>query len=101
MGPAAAGSRSPRFELPSRFSVGSLGRVFAEKLAADRHRRFVTRRRLDALLANEAVGKALHRRRWRIRCGAVTNCSTKQGGSSDGGAVLELADDALGDVAHG
>ena len=75
--------------------------MFAEKLAADRDRRFVAGRRLDALLADEAVGKALHRRRWRIRCGAVTDCSTKQGGPSDGGAVLELADDALGDIAHG
>ena len=26
--------------------------------------------------------KQLHGRRWRIRCGAVPNCSTKQGGPS-------------------
>src|SRR4030081_1845271 len=89
------------FKLPRRFAVGFLGSVFAEELAADRDRRFVAGRRLDALLADEAVGKALHRRRWRIRCGAVTDSSTKQGGPSAGGAVLELANDALGDIAHG
>src|SRR6266849_710782 len=32
------------FELPSRFTVGFLGRVFAEELAADRDRRFVAGR---------------------------------------------------------
>src|SRR3979409_2394655 len=88
------------FKLPRRFAVGFLGGVFAEELAADRDRRFVAGRRLDTLLADEAVGKALHGRRWRIRCGAVADCSTKQGDPSGGSAILELANDALRDVAH-
>ena len=89
------------FMLPSRFTVGFLGRVFVEKCAADRYRRLVAGRRLDALLPGEAVGKALHRRRWRIPSGVFANCSAKQGRPSGGGALLQLADDALGDIAHG
>ena len=53
------------------------------------------------LLPDEAVGKALHRGRWRIRCGAVATCSTKQGWPSSRSAVLQLANDSLGDIAHG
>ena len=59
--------------LPSRFTVGFLRCVFVEELAADRDRRLVAGRRLDALLPDEAVGKALHRRRWWICCGAVAD----------------------------
>ena len=68
--------------------------------AADRYRCLVAGRRLDALLPGETVGKTLHCRRWRIRSGTVADRSTKQGGSSAGGAFLELADNALGDIAH-
>src|SRR3954447_1601234 len=51
---------------PGVFDVGFLGGVFAEELAADRDRRFVAGGGLAALLADEAVGKPLHGRRWRI-----------------------------------
>ena len=34
---------------------------------------------LDALLSDKAVGKALHRRRWRIRPCTVAGCGTKRG----------------------
>src|SRR3954471_9421580 len=78
-----------------------LGACSLRNLRQIRDRRFVAGRRLDALLADEAVGKALHGRRWRIRCGAVIDCSTKQGGASGGGACPQLADDAVGDIAHG
>ena len=44
-----------------RFTIGFLGRVFTEKFAADRDRRFIAGRWLDALLPAKAVGKALHR----------------------------------------
>src|SRR5271169_6408158 len=46
-------------ELHRSFVLGFLGRVFVEKFSADRYRRLVARRRLDALLPGEAVGKAL------------------------------------------
>src|SRR6266851_9655112 len=46
-------------EFPSGFTIGCLGRVFAEKFAADRYRRLVAGRWLDALLPAKAVGKAL------------------------------------------
>jgi hypothetical protein len=75
--------------------------MLVEKCAADRDRRLVAGRRLDALLPNEAVGKALHCRRWRISSGVFANCSAKQGRSSGGGALLQFADNALGDIAHG
>src|SRR5476651_1105553 len=41
--------RTYRFgaELPSRFTVSFLGRMFIEKFAADRYRRLVAGRRLD------------------------------------------------------
>ena len=44
--------RAYRFgvELPRRFTLGFLGRVFVEEFAADRYRRSVAGRRLDALL---------------------------------------------------
>jgi len=47
--------------------------MFTEKFSADRYRRFVARQWLDALLPDEAVSKALHRRRWRIsaRCSSA------------------------------
>ena len=50
-----------RVEFPSRFTIGCLGRVFAEKFAADRYRRLIAGRWLDALLPARAVGKPLHR----------------------------------------
>jgi hypothetical protein len=53
--------------------------MLVEKRAADRYRRLVAGRRLDALLPGETVGKALHRRRWRIPSGVFANCSAKQG----------------------
>src|SRR6202040_3640527 len=89
--------RAYRFgdELSQRFSLGFLGRVFAEKFSADRYRRFVAERRLDALLPDEAVGKALHRRRRWKRSGAVPARGPQQGGPAGGAAFLELADDAL------
>ena len=88
------------FELPQRFTLDLIGRVFAEKFSADRYRRIVAGRRLDALLPDEAVGKALHRRR-RPKCpGAVAGRSPKQGRPAGGAAFLEPADDALGDIAH-
>src|ERR1700682_3774575 len=67
--------RTHRFwvEFPSRFTIGFLGRVFAEKFAADRYRRLITGRWLDALLPAKAVGKALHRWRWWICACAVAN----------------------------
>jgi hypothetical protein len=83
------------------FTVGFLGRVFVEELAADRDRRFVAGRRLDTLLPDEAIRKTLHRGRWRIRSGAVAGCGAKQKRSSSGGPLLQLADDALRDIAHG
>ena len=94
--------RAYRFEveLPQRFTLGFLGRVFAEKFSADRYRRLVARRRLDALLPGETVGKALHRRRRRKRPVAVADRRAKQGRPAGGAAFLELADDALGDIAH-
>jgi hypothetical protein len=52
-------------------------------------------------LPNEAVSKALHRRRGWICCSALGDCGTKQGSSSGSGAFHELADDALGDITHG
>jgi hypothetical protein len=95
--------RTDRFRcrLPGCFIVGFFRRVFAEELAADRDRRLVAGRRLDALLADEALGKALHRGRWRIGGGAVAGCRTKRGKPSGGGALLELADDSQGDIAYG
>ena len=78
------------FELPSRFTVGFLGCVLVEELASDRDRRFVAGRRLDALLADETIGKTLHRRRWWICCGAFTDCSTNQGNPSRGSAIRQL-----------
>ena len=94
--------RAYRFEveLPRRFTLGFLGRVFVEKFSADRYRRLVARWRLDTLLPGEAVGKALHRRRRRKRPVAVADRSAKQGRPAGGAAFLELADDALGDIAH-
>src|ERR1035437_3339626 len=59
------------------------------------------RPRVDALLPDETVGKAPHRWRWRIPSGVFANCNAKQGRSSGGGALLQFADDALGDIAHG
>src|SRR5271169_2309748 len=38
-----------RFELPRRFTLSLLWRVFAEKFSTDRYRRLVAGRRLDAL----------------------------------------------------
>src|SRR5262245_60799692 len=90
-----AGLTGLSLRFPAVFTVGFLGRVFVEEFAADRDRGLVAGRRLDALLADEAVGKPLHGRRWRIRCRAVTGRSTKQGRPSGGGAVLQPADDAL------
>jgi hypothetical protein len=75
--------------------------MLVEKCPADRNRRLVAGWRLNALLPGEAVGEALHRRRWWISSGVLANGSAKQGRSSGGGAFLELADDALGDIAHG
>src|SRR6202140_4430463 len=94
--------RAYRFgvELPRRFTLGFLGRVFVEKFSADRYRRLVAGRRLDALLPGEAVGKALHRKRRRKRSGAVPDRSAKQGGPAATGAFLELADDSPGGTAH-
>src|SRR4029077_13632375 len=86
--------------LPKRFTLGFLGRVFAEKFSADRYRRLVARRRLDSLLPDEVIGKALHRRRRRKRPRAVADRGTKQGSSASGATFFELADDALGDIAH-
>ena len=74
--------------------------MFVEKFSADRYRRLVARRRLDALLPGEAVGKALHRRRRRKRSGAVADRRSKQGRPAGGRAFFELADDSLGDTAH-
>src|ERR1700729_3666855 len=93
--------RAYRFGVESqRFTLGFLRRVFAEKFSADRYRRLVAGRRLDALLPDETVGKALHRRRRRERSGAVTRRSAKQGRFAAGATFLQLIDDALGDVAH-
>jgi hypothetical protein len=65
-----------------------------------RQRRLVTRRGLDALLPGETVGKALHRRRRRKRPVAVADRGAQQGWPAGGAAFLELADDALGNIAH-
>jgi hypothetical protein len=91
------------FVLPSPLTVRFLGCVLAEKFTANRDRRLIPDRRLDALLAGEAVGEPLHRRCRRIRYATVADSAqgTKQVGFSGGGALLELADDALGDVAYG
>src|SRR5271169_5824678 len=66
--------RAYRFRVElTRFTLGFLERVFVEKFSADRYRRLIAGRRLDALLSGEAVGKALHRgRRW-ICSGAVAD----------------------------
>src|SRR5450756_563285 len=95
--------RTYRFggDLPSRFTASFLGRMLVEKCAADRYRHLVAGRGLDALVPDEAVGKAPHRRCWRISSGVFANCGAKQGRSSGGGALLQFADDALGDIAHG
>src|SRR6516162_162430 len=93
--------RAYGFSAPSCFTLGFLGCVFFEKRAAYRYRRFVAVRGFDALLPGEAVGKALHRRRGWIRGGAVAARSAKEGKPASGGAVLQLADDAPGDIAHG
>ena len=77
-----AGLTGLEFELPGRFTLGFLGRVFVEKFSADRNRRLVAGRRLDALLPNDTIGKALHRRRWRKHSGAVADRSAKQGSPS-------------------
>ena len=74
--------------------------MFVEKFAADRYRRLVAGRRLDALLPGEAVGKALHRRRRRKRFGTVADRRAQQGRPAGGAAFLEPADDALGNIAH-
>ena len=95
-----AGLTGLEFELPGRFTLGFLGRVFVEKFSADRYRRLVAGWRLDALVPGETVGKALHRRRRRKRPGAVADRNAKQGRPAGGGAFLELANDALGDIAH-
>ena len=87
--------------LSSRFTASFLGRVPVEECAADGSRLRVAGRRLDALLPGDAVGKALHRRRrWTIS-GAAVDRGAEQGRSCGSGAFLELADDALGDIAHG
>jgi uncharacterized membrane protein len=77
-------------ELPRRFTLGFLRRVFVEKFSADRYRRLVAGRRFDALLPDEAIGKALHRRRRRTRPVAVDDCGTKQGRSA-GAAAFSCA----------
>jgi hypothetical protein len=80
-----------------------LGACSPKKFTADRDRRLVAGGGLDAHLPGEAVCKTLHRRCRRIRCGAVAASAygTKQLSLSGGGAVLELADDALDDMADG
>src|SRR5450631_1167585 len=88
-------------ELPSRFTLGILGCVFAKELTADRYRRLVAGRWLDALLSDEAVSKAFHRRcRW-IRSCAIAPCAAKQRRSPRSSPLLQLADNALGDIAYG
>ena len=52
-------------------------------------------------MTDEAVGKTLHRRRWRICRSAISGGGTNQRGPSGGSAVLELADDAMRDITHG
>ena len=95
-----------RAERGGRRGCSGACQTLAREPAADRSGTFgrsrsTAGRRLDALLPDEAVGKALHRGRWRIRCGAVATCSTKQGWPSSRSAVLQLANDSLGDIAHG
>jgi len=80
--------------LLSRFTLAFLGRVFVEELAAGRDGRFVAGRRLDALLPDEAVGKALHRVRWWVRWGAVAGCGTEQWRPAGGCAGRKMAGEA-------
>ena len=88
-------------ELTSRFNVGFFGCVFAKEFAADRYRRFIAGRWFDALLPNEAVSKAFHRRRRWTRCCAIAHCAAKQRGSPRGSPLLQFADNALSDIAYG
>jgi hypothetical protein len=75
--------------------------VFAKEFSADRYRRLIAGRWFDALLPDEAVSKAFHcRRRW-IRCCAIGPCAAKQRRSPRSSPLLQLADNALGDIAYG
>jgi hypothetical protein len=82
-------------ELPPRFAVGFLGRVFAEELAPDRDRRFVAGPRLDALLRTRLLAKRFMAGVGGYAAAPATYCSPKEGGPSGGSAPLQLANDAL------
>src|SRR5205814_8243793 len=86
--------------LSRRITAGFLGRVPVEECTADGSRFRVSGWRLDALLPGDAVGKALHRqRRWTTSSVAV-HCRAEHLRSFARSAFLELADDALSDIAH-
>src|SRR5712664_736299 len=88
-------------ELTGRFTVGLFRGVFAKEFATDRYRRLIAKRWFDAFLPDEAVSKAFHRRRRWIRSCTIAPCATKQGRSSRDSTLLQLADNALSDFAHG
>src|SRR6267143_1708660 len=88
-------------ELTDRFAVGLFRRVFAKEFATDRYRRLIAGRWFDALLPDEAVSKAFHRRRRWIRSCAIAPCAAKQRRSPRGSILLQLVDNALGNIAYG
>jgi len=75
--------------------------MFAKEFSADRYRHLIAGRWFDALLPDEAVGKASHRSRWWIRCCAMAPCAAKQRKSPRGSTLLQLTDNALSDIAYG
>ena len=52
-------------------------------------------------MPGDAVGKAFHRRRWWTNSRVSADHAAEQRRSSGTSALRELADDALGDIAHG
>src|SRR5215472_1550105 len=77
-----------------------LASVLVKECPADRSGFRVARWRPDALLAGDAIGKAFHRRRWWTNSRVTADYAAEQRRSSDAPAFRELADDALGDIAH-
>jgi hypothetical protein len=57
-------------------------------------------RRLDTLLPGDAVGKTLHRRRRWTTSSVAVHCSAEPRRSLARNVFLELANDALSDIAH-
>ena len=74
--------------------------MFLQKRPADGPGRVIARRKPDAFLAREGDGVTLHGGRWRTGAAGPAGARPQQGRPAARRAVLQLADDAFGDVAH-